>query len=86
MGHFIVLLRFIATIIMREIGEILNKMQISVLRKRLLGGIFLIGLGVILVKGLHWATILILLGAIFVIDGVTRYYFEERGSEKSDQT
>jgi len=65
--------------------RLLSKVRANVLRKRLWGGVFLIGLGIILLAGLHWASILILLGVISVIDGFIRYYFEEK-EKKSEES
>ena len=48
----------------------------TLLRRILWGGVFIIGVGVILLADLPWESILILFGLVVLAEGVMRYYFE----------
>ena len=67
-----------STILMTVDGT-MSKVNMDVFKRILWGGVFFIGVGIILLADLPWESILILLGVIFLLDGLIRYYFEERG-------
>mgnify|MGYP005641079009 CR=1 FL=1 len=54
----------------------------SIIKRALWGGVFLIGLGIIFLADLPWESILILLGAIILLDGLIRYYLGEKRGER----
>lgn len=55
------------------------------MRRALWGGVFLIGLGIILLTNLNWATVLILIGALLIADGVIKYYLPEGEREEIEK-
>lgn len=61
----------------------MKKVSKEAVRRILWGGLFFIGIGIILLADLHWASILILVGLIFTLDGLIRYYFEKESGTKS---
>lgn len=62
--------------------NVLKKNEKNVFRRILWGGVFLIGLGVILLADLPWSSILILTGLIVIAEGVIRLIRESEGEEK----